>query len=155
MKIVYTLLIIAMLANLPPVLSAQVSSSKIAMDEARQIQRVRRDFFNAIAASDYQGMRGQCTPDFQLLENGHIMTVEDLINLVKSGEGKSKIVYSFEDIRIKIESLNAWMSYRNKAVVKTGDKTTEIEWLESAVFEKKNGRWKMVLLHSTVVKPKK
>src|SRR5688572_14423585 len=104
MKIIYTLLIIAMLITLPAVLSAQTSSSKITMAEARQIQRVRRDFFDAIAASDYQGIRDQCTPDFQLLEDGHVMTVEDLINLVKSGGGKSKIVYSFEDIRTKIEN---------------------------------------------------
>ena len=144
-----------MLAPLPAVLSAQTSSSKIAMDEARQLQRVRRDFFNAIAASDYQGMRDQCTPDFQLLENGHVMTVEDLINLVKSRSVKPKIVYSFEDIRTKIEGSNGWISYRNRAVVSRNDKTINVEWLESALFEKKNGKWKMVLLHSTVVKPKK
>lgn len=155
MKSVYLLLIFALFVIIPPVASAQTPSSKIAISEVRQLYRVRQDFFNAIAASNYQAIREQCTSDFQLLEDGEVMTVEDLISLVKAGAGRSKIVYSFEEIRAKIEGSNAWISYRNKAVVTTGDKTINVEWLESAIFEKKNGLWKMVLLHSTVVKPKK
>jgi len=138
----------------PATAHAQSSTSRSAIAEVRQIQSVRQDFFNAIAASDYQGMREQCAPDFQLLENGEVMDVEGLINLVKAGGGKTRIVYSFEDIRTRIEGQSAWSSYRNRAVVTRGDKTSSVEWLESAVFVRKNGRWKMVLLHSTVVKPK-
>jgi hypothetical protein len=154
MKPVYISLIVVLLISASAGGYAQTSSSRTAISEARQLHRVRQDFFNAIAASDYQGMRDQCSPDFQLLEDGEVMTVEDLINLIKSRADRPKIIYSFEDIRAKIEGSNAWISYRNKAAVSRNDKTINVEWLESAVFEKKNGKWKMVLLHSTLIKPK-
>lgn len=154
MKPVYASLIVVLFISASTSVSAQTSSSRAAISEARQLHRVRQDFFNALAASDYQGMRDQCSPDFQLLEDGKVMTVEDLINLIKSTANKPKINYSFEDIRAKIEGSNAWISYRNRAVVSRNDKTINVEWLESAVFEKKNGKWKMVLLHSTLIKPK-
>lgn len=154
MKLLYIFSIIALIVPIPSSIFAQTSSSKTAIAEARQLYRVRRDFFNAIAASDYQGIRAQCAADFQLLEDGEVMTAEDLINLIKSRADRPKIVYSFEDIRTKIEGSIAWISYRNRAVVSRNEKTSNVEWLESAVFEKNQGKWKLVLLHSTVVKPK-
>lgn len=124
-----------------------------AADKQRVAQALER-FFNSIVNYDYQGIRNSCTEDYQLIEDGSMWTVDALIDAIKPMEGKAKIVYRFEDINTKIVGPIAWVTYKNKAVLTSKDGEKDLEWAESAVFEKENNIWKMALLHSTRLKTK-
>lgn len=45
----------------------------------------------------------------------------------------------------------AWITYVNRGSVKDSSGTKEATWLESAVLQKENGRWRIAFLHSTPV----
>ncbi len=122
--------------------------------EKPKVEQALHRFFNAIANYDYQGLRNACTADYQLIEDGSLWTVDTLIEAIKPMEGKVKIIYAFENINARIEGSIAWLTYKNKAVLTSKDGEENLEWAESAVFQKENNVWKMALLHSTRLKTK-
>jgi ketosteroid isomerase-like protein len=121
--------------------------------ELMKVDKVFQSYFDGIAKFDYQAMRKACSPDYLLFEDDTIWTVEDHINFLKPLEGKASIAYTFNNVRMSIDGPVAWRSHHNSADATVEGKPFHFEWIETAVFDRINGEWKMVLLHSTTVKP--
>ena len=66
-----------------------------------------------------------------------------------------KRINKFQFIKTEQNGDIAWVSYHNTAEFSLNEKQQTINWLESAVLRKENGRWKIKLLHSTRVVPTK
>ena len=110
------------------------------------------DFFAAIFAFNYQGIRDVCTDDFLLFESGQVMNIEDFINFIKGMEG-STWANKYEDVKTNVEGAIAWVTLRNKAEMTAGEQVMNFNWLESAVLKKQEGVWKIAFYHSTTVAP--
>jgi len=121
--------------------------------EKQNVESTVIDFFNAVSEFNYQEMEDHCTDDFMLVEFGQFWKVDSLVSLLKPSEGKSRMVYGFTDFVTHMEGSVGWTSYRNTGVRTAGEEKTDYEWLESAVLKKKEGMWKIALLHSTRIKP--
>jgi hypothetical protein len=121
--------------------------------ELSKIDKIFQSYFDGISKFDYQAMRQACSPDYFLLEDGSVWTVEDHINFLKSLEGKGSITYTFTDVRKSIDGSVAWRMHRNVADATLEGKSVHFEWIERAIFHRQNGEWKMSLLHSTTAKP--
>ena len=124
--------------------------------ELQKTEKVLYDFFNALSEFDYQGVRQQITDDFQLLEDGLDWNADSLIKILKFYEPNIvERLNTFEVISARQEGSIAWISYWNDADIKLNEGQMKFRWLESAVFQKQQGVWKIELLHSTQVLPTK
>jgi ketosteroid isomerase-like protein len=121
--------------------------------EIEKVETILQSYFGGISSFDYQKMRDACSSDYVLFEDGTIWTVEDHINYLKSLKGKGSISYKFKDVKINMEGSVAWITHRNIAEAAFEGNEMHFEWIESAIFKKIDGNWKMVLLHSTTAKP--
>jgi ketosteroid isomerase-like protein len=121
--------------------------------ELAKIDRVFQSYFDGISKFDYQAMRQACSSDYVLLEDGIVWTIDDHINFLKPFQGKATITYSFSDVKRTIDGSVAWRTHRNVADATMDGKPVHFEWIESVVFHRQNGEWKLALLHSTTAKP--
>ncbi|WP_461052489.1 nuclear transport factor 2 family protein [Spirosoma arcticum] len=120
--------------------------------DEEQVKNVIVDAFQALADLDMAKFRSYCQPDFMLLENGEIWTVDTLEARMKPriGSGMKRInTVDFE--RVTVKGNVAWVTYNNQADIDAKGQKRTIKWLESAVLEKERRGWKMTLLHSTVL----
>ena len=113
-------------------------------------------FFDGLSQIDANKLKAYTTDDFILLENGQLWNMDTLISKMSDPKnGGLKRVNKFQFIKTEQNGNVAWVSYHNSADFSLNEKKQTVNWLESAVLEKKNGRWKIKLLHSTRVVPPK
>jgi hypothetical protein len=110
-------------------------------------------FFNGLSLVNPDTLKFYSTPDFQLLEDGEVWTLDTLIARVMPRQ-KANIqrINTFKFIRTEVSGKMAWVSYDNAAEFRLGDKQQTKKWMESAVLVKNKGSWKIQLLHSTKLK---
>jgi hypothetical protein len=120
--------------------------------ELAKVDKVFQSYIDGIGKFDYQAMRNACSSNYLLLEDGTVWTVEDHINFLKPLEGKASITYRFNDVKKGIDGSVAWRTHRNVADAMIDGKPAHFEWIESAVFHRNNGAWKIAVLHSTTAK---
>jgi ketosteroid isomerase-like protein len=99
-------------------------------------------------------MRDLTSDDFTLIENGPVWTLDDLIARAKQGEKNgATLSYEFAEMETTVNESTAWMTYKNHGVMTMSGKENEYNWTESAVLQKMEDGWKIVLLHSTMNDP--
>ena len=109
--------------------------------------------FAAMSKHDGKAMQETATEDFQLLEHGEDWTMQRLIEAVQPKGKPYERKNFFSQIRARQNGDVAWVSYWNKAVIRSESGLRTVVWLESAVMVKEVGRWKIQLLHSTRLDP--
>ena len=109
--------------------------------------------FSAMSEIDHSGMRAAVTNKFELLENGEVWGIDELVDVVAPSEYKRENFFSLisTDVREDI----ALISYWNKAIFSSKKSTQNVAWLESVVVIKENGSWRLQQMHSTRVDLKK
>jgi len=113
-------------------------------------------FFDGLSEIDAKKLKAYTTDDFILLENGQLWNIDTLINKMSTPKNAGiKRINKFQFIKTEQNGDIAWVSYHNTAEFSLNEKQQTINWLESAVLRKENGRWKIKLLHSTRVVPTK
>ena len=113
-------------------------------------------FFYGLPEIDANKLKAYTTDDFILLENGHLWNMDTLVNKMSAPKNAGiKRVNKFQFIKTEQNGNIAWASYHNTADFSLNEKQQTVNWLESAVLRKENGRWKIKLLHSTRVVPSK
>lgn len=110
-----------------------------------------QNLFAAMSSHNYQKMRGVGTDDFQLLEQGEVWDMEDLINAIKPMKDNGQRRNYFKVIKTVTKDDFVWVSYWNRADITWTDGRPQAswKWLESAFMVKENNVWKLQLLHST------
>lgn len=147
----FFIIIIVLLIGCQPTQDEQITVDEHA--EKQKVEETLLNFFDAIAAYDYQRMRDITSENYVLIENGPIWTVDSLITMMKQFQGKATISYEFSDMETTVQGPTAWMSYKNNGTMNFGDRQQYFDWTESAVFSKQDDEWEMVLLHSTMNEP--
>lgn len=123
--------------------------SGIAVAEDHTAFQPVKELFAAMSKHDGQAMQAQATADFQLLEHGEEWTMQKLVDAVQpKGEPYERKNF-FKQIRARQEGNVAWLSYWNKAEIRSSRGLRTVVWLESAVIVREDDRWKVQLLHST------
>ncbi|MEM6583605.1 MAG: hypothetical protein AAF699_20165 [Pseudomonadota bacterium] len=109
-------------------------------------QTVKR-FFELLSVRDISGVEDITTNEFVLLEHGQAWNRERLIQAIQ-GDYQRRNFFSMH--REHTENKAAWVAYWNRAVLShaNGD-SQNYYWLESALLQHSDGRWRLSLLHST------
>jgi ketosteroid isomerase-like protein len=111
-------------------------------------------FFDGLSERDTNKLKAYTTDDFILLENGHLWNMDTLVHKMSAPKNAGiKRINKFQFIKTEQNGNIAWTSYHNTADFSLNEKQQTVNWLESAVLKKENGRWKIKLLHSTRVEP--
>jgi hypothetical protein len=112
-----------------------------------------QNLFSAISAVDHEKMTDLVTSDFQLLENGEVWDIDDLIEAVSLSDLERRNY--FHVIKTAVSGNSAWVSYWNKATFSRDERVRTVAWLESAVLTRKDDSWQVQMLHSTRIEPGK
>lgn len=111
-------------------------------------------FFDGLSELSDQKITSTVTKDFVLLEDGEVWTLDTLLMKIAPArdlEGfKRENFFDFFDVRISGNV--AWVSYHNRAEFTINGNQRIVKWLESAVLSRKEGGWKIEMLHSTVTR---
>ena len=114
-----------------------------------------KELFAAMSKHDGKAMQQTATEDFQLLEHGEDWTMQRLIEAVQPKGKPHERKNFFCQIQARQIGNVAWVSYWNKAEIRSESGMRTVVWLESAVVVKDVDRWKIQLLHSTRVEPER
>ena len=127
-------------------------SCQVAVAQKADAEASIRDFFRALSELDDTRLRSSVTPDFLLLENGTVWTIDSLILKLDRMKGKQfSRRNSFSIISNKTLNNVAWISYDNRAEISIDGILYHRKWLESAVLVKEGNAWKIQLLHATKI----
>jgi ketosteroid isomerase-like protein len=129
---------------------AQAQSSK----DQIIIHQTLSNFFQAIADKDTTVMKSYCTNDIMLLENGEVWNVDTIVQKVYHSRSKDfKRINKLDFIETRLKGDIAWVTYYNQAeIIRNGQHVTFIKWLETTILVKESNRWKLRVLHSTLLK---
>jgi hypothetical protein len=121
------------------------------------IRAVLVDFFEVFTNPDMIYYDQNCAEEFQLLENGEVWARPEIEKYVRNVLSKPKEwtrTNAFNFIQCTIKGNFAWVNYKNTATIKVSATNSErkVNWLESIILEKRNGKWVLLQMHSTTSK---
>jgi hypothetical protein len=104
------------------------------------------NFSTALAKADTATLRNLCDSNFVLLDQGKIYDLRQLITSIQSVLDSNSMTRKPVDPKITINKDVAWAYYKvsGEFVTKTG--TIPLSLLESVVFDRKDGVWKISLV---------
>lgn len=124
--------------------------------EQDKINQTIIKFFDGLADLNDTIIKQYSTADFMLLENGEVWNMDTLINELNH---LKRVSFSRTNhlsfIQTEVSGKTAWVAYNNAADITINRQKMNVQWLESAFLVKKGKEWKVRLLHSTLLKPKK
>ena len=119
--------------------------------DPQAVEAAVRQFFDHIAAFDYDGIRDVVTPDLELMEDTLRLDREGFVEFIRQFEDDATISFELSEFNTEFAGQIAYTSYRNRAVMTIGGETVPMEWLESVVFRWIGGAWKIDRLQSTPI----
>lgn len=142
-----SLLIIAM--SFSTLLQAQQSSTK----DQQKVQQTVINFFESLSNRDSVTLKSHCATDIILFEYGQLWNLDTLIRkAIKRNATKDyKRVNDFDFIKTLVDKDMAWVSYNLQSEIMKDGKQSTIRWLETVVLVRKQKKWKLKVLHSTMV----
>ncbi|MFP4292633.1 MAG: nuclear transport factor 2 family protein [Cyclobacteriaceae bacterium] len=129
-------------------------------DDREQLRQLIQNSFDKIFSElDTSSIQQFYTDDFLLLENGEVWDndkVKAYMLRASASDNRPVRTNRFDFIEVKIRGNTAWLAYHNYATLtfKNGE-SRELYWLESATAVKDEEGWRLDMLHSTRVDPKK
>ncbi|MEO6252962.1 MAG: nuclear transport factor 2 family protein [Ferruginibacter sp.] len=129
-----------------------VAQNNLTADE-KTVQQVVNNMFDAIATRDTINLKLQCTADILILESGATWNMDTLIQKISPNPPADfKRINTIDFIDTKISGNTAWTTFNNRADITRNGQRGFIIWLETAILVKERKKWKVKVLHSTLVK---
>lgn len=112
--------------------------------------------FKGLADLNIEQIRNNSTEDLIILEHGEIWNMDTVVVRLNELKSLNPVrVNSFDFIKTEVRDQTAWVAYHNKAIVTMNSQKVDYHWLESAVLVKQGADWKVKMLQSTRLLPKK
>ena len=122
--------------------------------QKKAVEQTIIDLFESLSDNDSISLKALTTPDILLFEYGKVWTLDTLLELAyRPTRAKDfKRINTINFISTSIEKNTAWSSYRNKAEITSNGKQRVVEWIETVVLIRRHKKWRIKLLHSSLVK---
>jgi ketosteroid isomerase-like protein len=136
--------------SLPQTASAASRCAPAATAEA-DVVRVMQNMFAAMREDDLKRFQELATPDLYAYDGGKRFNgPASLVDLIKSlhASGK-KYEWNVTEPEVHVACNLAWITYVNQGSVEDASGRQPVTWLESAVLEYANARWRIRFIHST------
>lgn len=146
--------VVVLLVGLANGCSLQKSPPKHVADPADSVEMALVKWYDAVAAHDSVGIVEGLAPDFLLVEDTTLMTREVLMQHFMASRGKGRQSAHMSDFHTVVSHSTAWTTMRNHEVwvPEGGTDSTAYDFIETVVFRKHDGRWRMERYHATPLK---
>lgn len=143
-----SLLVIAV--SFSTLLKAQLSPT----NDQQKIQQTVINFFESLSNRDSVSLKSYSTTDITLFEYGRVWTLDTLIRrVIKLNTANDfKRVNSLEFINSSADKNTAWATYNLHSEITRAGKQVSIHWLESVILVREKKKWRIKVLHSTMIK---
>ena len=129
----------------------QVAIAQGKSDSATIVQLLKDDY-KTMQSWDTQKHIANCTKDYLLIENGEIWNLQKEVETYKANASRVlKRTDSFNILSVKIFGNMAYDVHHLKSVITENNNSITKVWNESVVFRKEEGRWKIALIHSSLL----
>jgi len=135
-------------------LSRLVLAQQPLTKDQQDVQKTIIDFFETLSNRDSLNLKNYCTADILLIEYGQIWNLDTLIRkAIRTNTATDfKRVDTLDFITSSVENKTAWTTYNlHSEIIREGKKISR-HWLETVVAVKVKNRWKIRVLHSTLIK---
>jgi len=125
------------------------------LTEAQQaVQQTVIKMFDALSNRDSVGLKNYCADDIALYEYGQAWNIDTLINkaIVLNTAADFKRTNTFNFINTTVNKDVAWATYNLSSTFLMNGKQGLVQWMETVVLVKDKERWKIKVLHSTLIK---
>jgi ketosteroid isomerase-like protein len=111
------------------------------------------NFFRAMEGWDYQALRATVTPDFELVEDTIIMSMDEFVAFIEPFEAQGgQMRWTLTEFNTESDGPVAWTRYINRAVLNMAGQESRFHWIETAILTRQpDGSWKIDRLQSTPV----
>lgn len=118
------------------------------------VQQTVIQMFDALSNRDSVRLKLYCTDDITLYEYGQVWNLDTLITraIRLNTETTFKRINTLDFINTTISRDAAWATYYNQAAITLKGQQRTVKWLETVVLLKEEKRWKIKVLHSTLIK---
>ena len=143
-------MLLLILLIISTIINAQQTLSK----DQQKVQETVVNFFDALSNRDSIALKKYATADIILFEYGSIWNADTLIRkaIKLNTETDFKRTNSIDFISTTVSKKTAWTSYNLLSeIIKNGKKST-IQWMETVITVKKKKKWRIKVLHSTLIK---
>ncbi|TMI70448.1 MAG: nuclear transport factor 2 family protein [Bacteroidetes bacterium] len=128
-------------------LSCRVDDNGQAKKE--ELKAIVLDYFNALSKKDLAKANSLTTDNFILFDGGHIYNNQVAIDSVKRKDAFDA-VFTIDSLNVHADKKDASAYYFRTAEFRFATSTIKIKFLESATFNKIDGKWKLRFLQSNV-----
>lgn len=122
--------------------------------DQQDVQESVIKFFEALSNRDSVSLKNHCTADIVLFENGSTWNADTLIRkAIRSNTATDfKRLNRFDFIRTTVAGNTAWTTYYLHSEITANGKQATVQWMETVIAVKESKRWKIKVLHSTLLK---
>jgi len=135
-------------------LSTFLHAQQLFTKNQQEVQQTIVNFFEALSNRDSVSLKKYSTLDIALFENGSIWNVDTLIlkAITLNTATDFKRINNIDFINTTVNRSTAWATYNLHSEVTRNGKQITVQWMETVVAVKENKKWKIKVLHSTLIK---
>lgn len=129
-------------------------AQQVQTNDQLNVQKALINFFEALSNKDSVSLKNYCTKDLLLFEYGQVWNLDSLIRkaIVRNTAKDFKRVNTIDFITTTVENKTAWATYNlHSEIIRDNQKVT-LYWMETIIAVKERKKWKIRVLHSTLVK---
>jgi ketosteroid isomerase-like protein len=125
-------------------------------NDQETVKQTILEMFQQFSDRNAEKLKLYCTEDIQILESGEIWNLDTLTKKINQNKALDfKRVNKINFLNVTVENNTAWTTYDNQADVTKNGEHYIVKWLETAILKKRNGTWKIKVLHSSLLKREK
>ena len=122
--------------------------------DQQEVNQTVINFFEAISNRNSADLKDNCTVDILLFENGSIWNADTLIlkAITLNTATDYKRTNTFDFINTTVADNTAWVTYDLHSEITRNGKQATAQWMETVILIKEKQKWKIKVLHSTLIK---
>lgn len=131
--------------------SSTSGSDSTRYDPADSVHVVLTRWYDAMAAFDSAGVAAPLAKDFLLVEDTTLVTKDELLAHLMAARGKGHQTTALRDFHTEMGHTVAWTTFRNHEewIPSGGGKGETADFIETVVFRKHHGEWRIERYHAT------
>jgi len=136
--------------------SAQLKAQRVFTKEEKEVQQTVINLFEALSNRDSISLKKFCATDIMLFEYGNKWNVDTLIlkAITLNTASDFKRINSIDFVSTVVNGKAAWANYHLHSEITRDGKQSNVQWIETGVAVKEDKKWKIKVLHSTLLQRK-
>lgn len=135
-------------------LATFLQAQQLLTKDQQEVQQTVVKLFESLSNRDSVSLKNYCTTDILLFENGSTWNADTLIlkAITLNTATDFKRVNTIDFINTIVNGNTAWATYNLYSEITRNGKQSTVQWMETVVAVKEHKKWKIKVLHSTLIK---